>query len=118
MTEAVPGWLAAWRAGQHAPTLPEQQAAPPLPPTVAVAPAQAAPAKRQPDKVGYLHPEPWTFDGGLRREPVLDTDCHPPRIVRRVGWQRCIKCRTPFWSEDVTRIRMCIVCRMDEDRFA
>ncbi|MBB5986994.1 hypothetical protein HNP60_002968 [Sphingobium sp. B1D3A] len=29
------------------------------------------------------------------REPVLDADASPPRVVRKVGWQRCMKCRRP-----------------------
>lgn len=32
---------------------------------------------------------------------------NPPRVVRRVGWQRCMKCSKPFWSGDVVRLRLC-----------
>jgi hypothetical protein len=70
---------------------------------------------------GFSEPQPWEFDGCARREPVLDHDHHPPRVVRRVGWQRCMRCREPFWSEDVVRLRLCSAghgCRENEDRFA
>ena len=70
---------------------------------------------------GFTEPTTWQFDGCTRREAVLDHDYHPPRVVRRVGWQRCMRCRAPFWSEEVTRLRMCggpAGCRENEDRFA
>ncbi|QHL91166.1 hypothetical protein GVO57_10485 [Sphingomonas changnyeongensis] len=67
-------------------------------------------------------PEPWADDGGLRREPVLDHDYAPPRVVRFVGWARCLRCRRPFFSEDVVRLRMCTGavggCRESDERFA
>lgn len=70
---------------------------------------------------GFTEPTPWKFDECVRREAVLDHDHHPPRVVRRVGWQRCMRCRKPFWSEDVIRLRLCAGaigdCRGDEDRF-
>ncbi len=121
IAEPVPAWLAAWRAGQEPVTLCEQPVAPAPRPATTIAPAQAAPAKRYTNPTGYSYPQPWQFDGGLRREPVLDLDCHPPRVVRRVGWQRCMRCRQPFWSDDVIRLRLCSSgtgCREDEDRFA
>ena len=69
---------------------------------------------------GFTEPQPWPFDGGRRREPVLDHDHHPPRVVRRVGWHRCMRCRDPFWSDDVVRLRLCGGkdggCRDNEDR--
>ena len=42
--------------------------------------------------LGIIEPAPWDYDGGKRREPVLDTDQIPPRVVRRVGWHRCLRC--------------------------
>jgi hypothetical protein len=69
--------------------------------------------------IGIIEPDPWPFDGGVRREPVLDSLCGN-RVVRKVGWHRCLKCRRPFWSEDVLRLRLCggaQGCRGDEDRF-
>jgi hypothetical protein len=47
----------------------------------------------------------------LRREAVLDMDHNPPRVVRHVGWQRCITCRSPFFSEDTIRQRLCVKCK-------
>lgn len=72
---------------------------------------------------GFIEPQPWAFDGCVRREAVLDTDHTPPRVVRRVGWHRCLRCRQPFWSEDVTRLRLCtgkvgVGCRNDGDRYS
>lgn len=55
-------------------------------------------------------PAPWKYDGGKRRAPVLDPNFDPPRVVRRVGWRKCMCCATPMWSEDVVRIRMCLDC--------
>lgn len=74
-----------------------------------------------PYSTGFAEPRPWEFDGCVRREPVLDTDHTPPRVVRRVGWHRCLRCRQPFWSEDVARLRLCTGrsgtgCRVGEDR--
>jgi len=70
---------------------------------------------------GFFEPAPWAFDGYVRREAVLDHDYRPPRVVRRVGWQRCMRCREPFWSEDVVKLRLCSAghgCRENEYRFA
>jgi hypothetical protein len=69
--------------------------------------------------IGIIEPDPWPFDECRRREPVLDED-NPARVVRKVGWHRCMKCRRPFFSEDVLRLRLCSGaqgCRGDEDRF-
>jgi hypothetical protein len=60
---------------------------------------------------GFEEPEPWAWDGGHRREAVLDTDHMPPRIVRRVGWRVCMRCGAPYWSDDVVKIRMCSDCK-------
>lgn len=69
--------------------------------------------------IGIMEPDPWDYDGCVRREPVMDID-YPPRVVRKVGWHRCLKCHRPFFSEDVIRLRLCSGvsgCRGDEDRF-
>lgn len=29
------------------------------------------------------------------------------RVVRYVGWRKCMRCGHPFWSEDVQRLRLC-----------
>ncbi|MBS1832583.1 MAG: hypothetical protein JST65_07720 [Acidobacteria bacterium] len=56
---------------------------------------------------GFVEPQPWAYDGGVRREPVLDVDHNPPRVVRRVGWRKCMACAKPFFSEDVVALRLC-----------
>lgn len=69
----------------------------------------------QADSFGFILPVPWDNDGGARREPVLDPDFHtPPRVVRVVGWRRCITCKRAFWSEDVMKLRMCGGCKAPE----
>lgn len=97
---------------------PAAGAAPPVPAAPARA-AQSRPACYMPTSAtGFADPLPWDFDECARREPVLDHDHDPPRVVRRVGWQRCIRCRRPFWSDDVVRLRMCRqACRDNEDCF-
>jgi hypothetical protein len=61
--------------------------------------------------LGFIEPERWAYDGGLRREPVLDIDHIPARIVRRVGWRNCMTCTGPFFSEDIVCQRLCINCK-------
>ncbi|WP_338445712.1 hypothetical protein V5F89_11130 [Pelagerythrobacter marensis] len=67
---------------------------------------------------GFVVPEPWANDGGKRREPVLDADHTPPRVVRHVGWQHCITCRKPFWSNDVIALRRCPSCKGVKNEYA
>jgi len=56
-------------------------------------------------------PERWPFDGDLsRRASVMDPNVEPPRLVRRVGYMRCMTCGRPHFSEDVARVRMCSDC--------
>ncbi len=66
---------------------------------------------------GFVEPERWAYDGGIRRGFVIDMDFNPPRVIRKIGWQHCLKCRKPCFSEDVVRLRLCDLCREDEDRF-
>lgn len=76
--------------------------------------------KRTTSELGISEPQPWDYDGCVRREMVFDIVLVPPRVVRKVGWRRCMKCRRPFFSEDVLRLRLCSGtegCRGDEDRF-
>jgi hypothetical protein len=68
----------------------------------AVPPAQ--PRKRTRFDTGFTEPEPWCFDGCKRREKVLDHDHNPPRVVRSVGWLRCLCCTRAFWSQDVISV--------------
>lgn len=61
--------------------------------------------------LALAEPERWSFDGNLtRREPVLDPNFNPPRVVRRVGWLRCMRCQRPTFSEDVVGVRICCDC--------
>lgn len=124
LADGEPAWLLAWRHGQAQP----QAAPPPTPVAVTPAPAKtyaprdtfAFPAREGVDLQGMIEPQRWDYDGCKRREPVLDADVRPPRVVRKVGWQRCMKCSRPFFSEDVVRLRLCSGaegCRGDEDRY-
>lgn len=61
--------------------------------------------------LGFSEPKPWEWDGGKRREPVLDIDRHPPVAVRHVGWRCCMRCAKPFFSVDVLAIRICDGCK-------
>lgn len=109
--EPVPDWLAAWRAGRP-PSAPPKPTPPPPPPP--------APVARRTDRLGFSEAVPWADDGGLRREPVVDVDHTPPRVVRRIGWMRCLRCRRSFFSEDVVRQRLCSGpdgCRAQEGRY-
>lgn len=56
-------------------------------------------------------PTMWENDGGARREPVIDHNFSPPRVVRRVGWRACMCCRDSFFSPDVARVRICEPCK-------
>jgi len=111
-----PAWLVAWRDR-------ENQPAPAPAPKSAYAPRDtfSFPAKAGVDWQGMIVPQRWDYDGCVRREAVLDADASLPRVVRKMGWQRCMKCRRPFFSEDVLRLRLCSGadgCRGDEDRFS
>lgn len=59
---------------------------------------------RKPGSLNRIEPEPWPFDGGKRREAVLDHDHWPPRVVRKVGWRVCLKCVRP------SSARTCCAC--------
>lgn len=69
-------------------------------------------------RVGREIPEPnqWPDDGGARRAEVVDPNFDPPRLVRRVGWRPCMRCRRSFFSYDVQRLRLCGACKGIEDR--
>lgn len=122
MTEIVPAWLAAYRENPAA-AVPQrekrvrQRPTPPKQGKRAVAALKAA-SHRGGNSYGFIEPERWPFDECVRRESVLDTDHNPPRVVRNVGWQRCIVCRSPFFSEDVVALRLCdgaTSCRNPKD---
>lgn len=109
--ETAPAWLVAWRErGPAPPAQPRQRTrqggnGEPTP-VSAVAEAQR-PQRSKVDSFGFVEPERWPDDGGVRRETVLDMDHHPPRVVRSVGWSRCLTCGSPFFSEDVIALRLC-----------
>lgn len=121
LAEGEPAWLVAWRHQQSQPAPPPAPPPSPKPkPNYAPKDTFAFPAREGVDLQGMIETQRWEYDGGVRREPVLDADARPPRVVRKVGWQRCMKCRRPFFSEDVLRLRLCSGadgCREDEDRF-
>lgn len=56
-------------------------------------------------------PTAWLNDGGARREPVYDHNDNPPRVIRLVGWRKCVACAKLFFSRDVCGIRICDVCK-------
>lgn len=58
-----------------------------------------------------VEPKPWPVDGCRRREAVIDHNDSPPRVVRYVGWRKCMTCNKPFFSQDVRGLRMCDYCR-------
>lgn len=120
LADGEPAWLVAWREQQRQPAPAPAPAPLPAPkPKLPYAPKDtfAFPVREGADLHGMIEPKRWDFDGCLRREAVLDADCRPPRVVRKIGWHHCLKCRRPFFSEDVIRLRMCEPCRGQEDRY-
>lgn len=116
LADGEPAWLLAWRDQQ---SQPRPAPAPPAPRPKPDGPKLPLRMRGQAAAIGIMEPDPWPFDGCKRREPVMDED-YPPRVVRKVGWHRCLKCSRPFFSEDVIRLRLCSGaqgCRGDEDRF-
>jgi hypothetical protein len=75
------------------------------------------PVKQKHERIppdNFIEPAEWKFDGDLtRRKPVLLNG----RVVRNVGYLRCLCCRDPFFSEDVKGIRMCITCKTGRYRY-
>lgn len=55
-----------------------------------------------------IEPKEWPNDHGARREPATDPNLN--RVVRRVGWRRCIRCRGWFFSRDVVGVQMHADC--------
>lgn len=41
---------------------------------------------------------------------LFTTPTSRPRLVRRVGYLRCMRCQRPTFSEDVVGIRICFKC--------
>lgn len=50
--------------------------------------------------IDIVEPRPWKFDGGERREPVVDPSWGD-RVVRHVGWRTCMHCGRWFFSPDL-----------------
>jgi hypothetical protein len=101
-----------YRSPNHAkdepPAASEQPA--PAPPA---APRYRWPASFEARAIGRPVEEPraWDFDGDLlRRADVVDRNYDPPRVLRRVGWRRCMRCARPQFSQDVVAIRLCWNC--------
>ena len=88
MTQPAP-WMAGWK---------------PQPTNHRTAPAPE-PERVKANPYGFIEPQRWPQDGGLRREPVVDVELG--RVVRYVGWRNCMRCGHPFWSDDVQRLRLC-----------
>jgi hypothetical protein len=106
-----PAWLRAWRERGPQPlaqprTSARQGGGRRAAASAAVAEA-ARPSRPKGNSLGFIEPEQWPYDGGKRRESVLDLEYFPPRVVRKVGWRNCMCCGKPFWSEDTTRLRLC-----------
>jgi hypothetical protein len=123
--DGEPAWLVAWRERDHQQSQAPKQPKPrkPAPPRRSTSDGPLVPLRMrgQAAAIGIVEPEPWPFDDCVRREKVFDIELSPPRVVRRVGWHRCLKCRRPFFSEDVLRLRLCSGtqgCRGDDDRFS
>ncbi len=57
-----------------------------------------------------VEPTRWALDGGVRRANVIDPNVQPPRVVRTVGWRRCMCCGRFHFSDDVCRARLCLNC--------
>ncbi|CAN7285953.1 hypothetical protein LJR251_001371 [Rhizobium rhizogenes] len=127
MSVPIPEWLQVWREGrsqpqrgEQPPTQPHKHTAKGIAPTTvsanatAAVPPPAIPAMsasaRASKNLGFIEPERWSYDGGLRREVVLDIDHIPARVVRKVGWRNCMTCANPFFSEDVIAQRLCRIC--------
>jgi len=77
---------------------------------------RAVPSSRK-EGQGFTEPRQWPLDGGVRRAAVIDHELIPPRVVRRIGWHSCLRCRRPFFSQDVIKHRLCFECRADADRY-
>ena len=105
-----PAWLRAWRERGPQPlaqTRPSARHGGSRRAAASAAVAEAArPSRPKGNSYGFIEPEPWPYDGGKRRESVLDLEYFPPRVVRKVGWRNCMCCGTPYFSEDVMRLRL------------
>lgn len=67
--------------------------------------AEMWPAAQRRYGIDIVEPRAWPFDWGARREAVRDPNWND-RIIRRVGWTRCMRCGTWFFSPDVAKVRL------------
>ncbi len=61
------------------------------------------------ESAGFLIPVQWSINSDpdlTQRAAVLDRE-NRNRVVRYVGYRRCLICKRPFWSEDVRGHRIC-----------
>lgn len=61
------------------------------------------------ESAGFLIPVQWPISSDpdlTRRAPVLDQE-NRNRVVRYVGYRRCLICKKPFWSEDIKKNQLC-----------
>jgi hypothetical protein len=55
-------------------------------------------------------PTEWPYESDpTRREPVVDPE--DGRVIRIVGYRPCMCCTKPFFSRDISRIRLCSPCK-------
>jgi hypothetical protein len=53
-------------------------------------------------------PTPWPYDE-TKRVPVIDPN--DGRVIRYVGWRKCMACPKFFFSPDVRGVRLCEKCK-------
>lgn len=66
---------------------------------------------------GFLIPVRWSVQSDpemTRRAPVLDR-VNGNRVVRIVGYRRCLICKKPFFSEDMRGNRICDAVHVIQD---
>jgi len=58
-------------------------------------------------------PRAWEFDGDLaKRVPVVDPNDN--RVIRYVGFRKCLACPKFFFSPDVRGVRICDRCKTNK----
>jgi hypothetical protein len=57
-----------------------------------------------------VEPPAWKYDDGpTRRVPVVDPN--DGRVIRHVGWRKCLSCDKNHFTRDVIRLRICESCK-------
>lgn len=124
-----PAWLVAYHAergssvptpGTYTPPPVVIKAPPPPPPPPKPRPPNPPQNYRKDVLQGIVEPKRWEYDGVKQREAVVDKDTG--RVIRRVGWRHCLRCKKPFFSGDIAGLRLCDSswdgCRENDDKFA